>query len=114
MLVSFDGVGQVCATFQGGGLTDGQVVQVSGRGTVSACGAGDAFCGVVSHGNDDACSVQVRGFVTLSYSGTAPSLGKARLCADGKDGVKTAADGAGAEYLTVDVDTALKTVTVLL
>lgn len=114
MIVSFDGIGKVCATFEGVGLAEGQVVKVSGRGAVSACGDGDAFCGVVACGGGDACAVQVRGFAALGFSGSAPGLGRARLCADGNGGVKAAAEGEGAEFLTVDVDATRKTVTVLL
>ena len=43
MSVSFDGVGQVCATFLGSGLSEGQVVRMAGNGTVcqaSLCGNG--------------------------------------------------------------------------
>ena len=45
MSVSFAGVGQVCATFLGGGLTEGHVVKLTGSGTVGSCEADDAFCG---------------------------------------------------------------------
>lgn len=46
MSVSFEGVGQVCATFLGGKLAEGQVVKLTGNGTVGACGDGDhLFCG---------------------------------------------------------------------
>lgn len=114
MNVCFDGVGQVCATFLDGGVSLGQVVKVTGRGTVGKCGAGDSFCGVVLHSRAGACAVQVRGFVTVSYSGTAPGLGLAALCADDKGGVKTAAASGGTSYLVVDVDTTAKTVTILL
>ena len=62
MNVCFDGVGQVCATFLDGGVSQGQVVKVTGRGTAGKCGAGDGFCGVVLHTRAGACAVQVRGF----------------------------------------------------
>ena len=64
MSVSFQGVGQVCATFLGGGLSEGAVVKMSGRGTVGACGDGDGFCGMAVCCKDDACCVQVGGFMT--------------------------------------------------
>ncbi len=112
MKVSFDGVGQVCATFLGGGLTDGQVVKMSGSGTVAACKAGDLFCGVAMCCKDDACSVQVGGFVTVGFSGTAPAAGWCELAADGEGGVKTAE--AGVKCLVVDVDATAETVTIML
>lgn len=133
MSVSFEGVGQVCATFLGGKLTEGQVVKLTGSGTVGACAAGDSFIGAAICCKDDACTVQVGGFVTVSYSGTAPTVGWCALTADGNGGVKTAAaeaaalEEAGSSGTTgsgktessrmlpvVSVDTATKTVTVLL
>ena len=113
MSISFEGVGQVCATFLGGGLAEGQVVKMAGNGTVDACKADDLFCGVALCCKDDACTVQVGGFVTVAYSGTAPAVGWAELAADGKGGVK-AASGSGVRCLTADVDTTAKTVTIML
>ena len=113
MSVSFEGVGQVCATFLGGKLTEGQVVKMDGNGTVGACKADDLFCGVALCCKDDACTVQVGGFVTVAYSGTAPAAGWVELAADGKGGVKTAS-GDGVSCLAADVNTTAKTVTIML
>ena len=113
MSVSFEGVGQVCATFLSGRLTEGQVVKLSGGGTVDGCAVDDEFCGVALCCKDDACTVQVRGFVTLGYSGTAPGVGWKALAADGKGGVKAATSG-GVKCLVADVDSTAKTVTVML
>lgn len=111
MNVSFDGVGQVCATFLGSSITEGHVVKLSGNGTVGTCKAGDAFCGVALCSKDDACTVQVCGFVTVAYSGTAPTVGWTALCADGSGGVKAGGDR---QIPVVDVNTAAKSVTILL
>ena len=46
MSVSFEGIGQVCATFLGSGLTEGHVVRMAGQAEAGACGDGDPFCGV--------------------------------------------------------------------
>lgn len=113
MSVSFEGVGQACATFLGGGLTEGQVVKVSGSGTVGPCAADDEFCGVALCCKDDACTVQVGGFVSVGYTGTAPGVGWAALAADGKGGVKTITSG-GMKRLVVQVDTTAKTATIML
>ena len=113
MSVSFEGVGQVCATFLGGGLTEGHVVKLTGRGTVGACGDGDAFCGAALCCKEDACTVQVKGFVTVGYSGAVPGVGRAPLCANGEGGVRAAGEG-GEMCLVVDADTTAKTVTILL
>ena len=111
MSVSFHGIGQVCTTFLGDG-TEGQVVKMSGKGTVAACSAGESFCGVALCAKDDACAVQVAGFVTVPYSGTEPAPGYAALAADGSGGVKIVESGR--EYLVADADTTAKTVTILL
>ena len=113
MSISFEGVGQVCATFLGGGLTEGHVVKMTGGGTVGACKADDLFCGAALCCKDDACTVQVGGFVSVPYSGTAPTLGWSNLAADGKGGIKAAASG-GMSRLVVDVDATAKTVTIML
>lgn len=113
MSISFEGVGQVCATFLGGGLTEGQVVKLTGNGTAGACGAGDLFCGVALCCKDDACTVQVGGFVSAAYSGTAPAVGWTALTADGSGGVKTVSSG-GRTCLVTSVDTTAKTVTIML
>lgn len=127
MNVSFDGVGQVCATFLGGGLQEGQVVKLAGNGQVGACGDGEGFCGAAICCKDDACTVQVGGFVTLAYSGTAPAVGRTGLCGDGLGGVRSAVSAASGTAkstegtadeatgcLVVSVDTTAKTVTILL
>ena len=117
MSVSFEGVGQVCATFLGGGLTEGHVVKMTAAGTVGACDDGDSFCGTAVCCKDDACTVQVGGFVTVGYTGAAPQAGWAVLAADGQGGVKDAGeneDGKGARYLVADVDEIDTTVTILL
>ena len=44
MSVSFEGIGQVCATFLGSGLTEGHVVRMAGQAEAGACGDGDPFC----------------------------------------------------------------------
>lgn len=112
MNVSFQGIGQVCATFLCGDVKAGQVVKVTDKGTVGPCADNDPFCGVVMTAKGGGCSVQVEGFATVSFSGAAPAAGFAKLAANGSGGVKTAADGQS--YLVVDADTAGKTVTIKL
>lgn len=113
MSVSFEGIGQVCATFLGDGLTEGCVVKAAGGGAVEACGDGDSFCGAALCCKEDACTVQVGGFVTLGYTGDAPEAGTVSLCADGQGGVRAAESG-GRACLVVDTDAAAQTVTILL
>ena len=47
MGISYDGIGEWCATFGCGKVKEGDVVKVSANGSADACGAGDSFCGVV-------------------------------------------------------------------
>ena len=45
--ISFEGIGEVAATFAcGEGVKAGQVVKLTGDGTVGPCGDGERFCGV--------------------------------------------------------------------
>ena len=92
MKVSFEGIGQWCATFEGG-VTEGHVVKVDSGGGAAECEAGDAFCGAAAYVRGDTCTVQLGGFVTVPYSGSAPALGYTALTADGKGGVQAAASG---------------------
>lgn len=114
MSVSFQGIGQVCATFLGGRMTEGHVVKMTGRGTVGPCGDGEAFCGAALCCKEDACTVQVSGFMTVGYSGAVPDVGRCALCANGEGGVRSAGESGGTECLVVDADTSGKTVTILL
>ena len=112
MKVSYEGIGQWAATFACTHAVEGEVVKISGNGTVSACSDGDSFCGMVlSAGRDgSACAVALGGLVTAGYTGeTAPAVGWSGLAADGSGGVK--ALSSGRSYLVVDVDESGKTVT---
>lgn len=116
MKVCYEGIGELCATFSCGNLAEGAPVCVSAAGTAAACGKGNEIAGVVkavSRGKD-AYSVQLRGFVTLPYSGTtAPSLGYNALEADGAGGVKVG-ESSARERLVVEVDATAGKVTFLL
>lgn len=101
--VSFDGIGETAATFFAGETAQpGQVVKMSGSCTVSPCAAGDAFVGVATSCKNGCTGVQVRGFMTLAYSGTAPAAGPAVLAADGKGGVQTAQTGVSCTVIGTD------------
>ena len=116
MNVSYEGIGQWAATFACDGVSAGQVVKVSGNGTVAKCADNDGFEGVVLSVARDgkACSVAMGGMVTVSYTGaSAPAAGWNSLAADGSGGVKVVSDG-GKGYLAVEVDTTAKTVTIVL
>lgn len=111
--VSFDGIGEVVATFFAGEtVTPGQVVKVDGDSTVAGCADGEAFVGLALSNECGCAGVQVKGFMTLPYSGAAPTVGAAVLAADGKGGVKTA--GSGVACTVASVDSAAERVVVLM
>lgn len=63
MSISYEGIGEWCATFVCGAVSEGDIVKVSANGTVGKCTAGDGFCGVVrarQHHDGKACTVQLR------------------------------------------------------
>jgi hypothetical protein len=116
MKLSYDSIGQWCATFAcSGSVAEGGMVKLSGNSTVSACADGDAFAGVAAavDRSGDACSVALGGMVTAPYSGaSAPAVGWTGLSADGSGGVRT--DAAGRSRLVICVDASAHTVTFVL
>lgn len=109
MNISYEGIGHLGVTFPAGSCVAGQVCKIGTDGKAAACASGDKFCGVAETVNGSQAGVQIHGFVTMSYTGTAPAVGYVNLSADGAGGVK--ADTAGKSYLAVQVDTGAKTVT---
>lgn len=112
MKVSFEGIGEMVATFYNNEATAGYPVLLSGNGEVSDCADGDAMLGVAMVGDGDYCGVMLKGCITLPYSGSAPALGWTALAANGAGGVKTA--DTGREYAVLAVDTAESTVCFIL
>ena len=110
MKVSFEEIGHMSATFAAQNGENGQVCKVSGNGTVAPCADGDQFCGVMGGIRGGFAGVQLHGFATLTYSGTAPSLGYVNLVANGAGGVKVGS--AGKSRLVVSVDTQTNSVIV--
>lgn len=112
MSVSFGGIGEVVVTFEAAeGTTAGQPVKMTDSGKVMACASGDRMCGVALFAAEDGhAAVQLRGYVKLGYTGTAPTVGYGYLkaAADGK--VAAATSTTGGEYLIIDTDTDAKTV----
>ena len=113
MNISYQGIGEWCATFGCDDPTEGSVVAVTDNGGVDACDAGDIFCGVVKSVAHDgkACSVQLAGLAEVKYSGSdVPEIGYNELVADGSGGVAVAGDDdTGMNYLVISVDTTAKT-----
>ena len=104
--VSFEGVGQVAATFYAEeGVKGGQVVKVSGDAAVGPCAAGDRFDGVALSAREGFAGVQTGGFVSVKCADSAVTVGFVSLTADGNGGVKKAGSGdKGREFLVVADD----------
>lgn len=117
MSISFEGIGEVIATFQveeDGGVTAGDVVTVTGDGEVGLGISGGQFCGVaVNVAEDGAAGIQIAGLAVVHYTGTAPAVGYDILTADGAGNVMTAAEN-GFTYLVAAVDEAAKTAVIKL
>ncbi|MBE6985164.1 MAG: hypothetical protein E7434_06100 [Ruminococcaceae bacterium] len=113
MFVSFENIGQVCATFHcDDGVAVGAPCSMSRTGTVGASDDEENFIGVVESIKNNYACVTVRGFVTLPYSGTTPGIGYCTLTGDGAGKIKVCVDGNS--YLVAAVDTVNKTATILL
>ena len=117
MSISYQGIGEWCATFKrGADVSEDTVVKVGADGAAARCGAEDAFCGVVRSVARDgkACSVQLGGLAKVKYSGDAvPAVGYGKLAANGAGGVSVNA-AKGREYLILNVDSMEKTVDIKL
>ena len=105
MDISFEGVGQVAATFKvDGEVLPGMAVTLTDDGTVGLGAAGDTPCGVVLGGvRGGAAAVQIGGVAKVRCSGTAPKAGWQELVCDGEGGVKAVSGGgSGIKVVTGD------------
>ena len=112
MKVSFEGIGELIATFYNNGATDGNPVKMSKAGEVSPCANSERFIGIAAAPGAEYTGVILSGCVTLPYTGTVPALGYAKFSANGSGGIKT--DVNGTEHIVLGVDTADKTVCIIL
>ena len=106
--VSFEGIGEVAATFLcGDGVEAGDVVKVTANGTVGACAAGEKFAGVALTVDGGHSAVQVEGLAKVKLGEShGVSVGWNHLLADGSGGVKkdSAQTPTGREHLVIAVD----------
>lgn len=113
MSISFGGYNYNSLTFYNETAIDaGYPVRIYKSETVEKAPDGEAFHGVVVSSDNKYASVQVNGVVTMSYTGTAPSVGYNGLASNGEGGVKVSSSGR--EYLIVATDEAAGTVTFLM
>lgn len=109
MSVAFCGTAEVVLSFEAGTtLTAGYPVALSGNNQVSNAADAAVPMGIALHERCGIAAVQVKGYVELPYSSTAPTLGWSALVSNGAGGVKTAAGGLSC--LVINVDTVAKTV----
>ena len=109
MNVSFNGFNENSVTFEAdSNVTVGAPVKMCGNGKVSACADGEVFCGIATDVRGDYATVQIAGYVTANYSGSAPTVGYTAISA-GADGAVSANEN-GRTYLVTDVDTTASTV----
>ena len=109
--VSFEGIGEVAATFYAdGAVKAGQTVACSGDSTVKLCAAGSRFCGVAIGNDRGGCvGVQTGGFAQVKCADSTVTVGYVTLTGDGSGGVKkvstaTGSTDKGQEYLVVADD----------
>lgn len=113
MSISSNGFMQQTLTMRcASAIAPGTPVKLTGNYTVAAAGNNEAFCGVALSCRDTLCAVQLKGSVTLPYSGTAPTVGSAVLACDADGKVKTASSGTN--VLILSVDATASTVTCIL
>ena len=86
----------------------GKVCKLSANDTGALGSAEDLIFGLIKQVDDDGgLTVQHEGFITVTYTGSAPSVGQAELACNGSGGVKLVATPGtpGKKYLVVNVDT---------
>lgn len=109
-MIEYQGIGAVVVTAKTEGVTAGALCRYTAEDTVETVTSGEEFHGVCLFEKNGTASVQVKGFVTLGYTGTAPGYGYVALTGDSAGGV--AVSGTGEKrYLVTAVNTTEKTVT---
>ena len=74
MSVAFEGIDRLVVTFLAGDVTAGKPVVMGGEGSVKNASSGQMPVGVALHAQDGHAAVQLKGFVTVQYSGSAYEL----------------------------------------
>lgn len=108
--VGFQGIDELVVTFKAdAALTvkdEGKLVKSTETDTVGKTAAEDSFLGQMLKFEDrGTCSVRMKGYFELTYSGTAPVVGYSNLVSDANGNVKTptlATDGVPARIVRVD------------
>lgn len=114
MSISFKGFNEQVLTFNTSAELDaGTLVKMNGSGTVAPCASGDKIMGVVLACRNNIASVQVGGYISLPYSGTAPTPGYCGICAADSTKIKTD-NSAGKLLAVLETDTTASVAGILL
>ena len=115
MKVSFEGLGETVATFANSASSSvavGDLVKITGNGQVAPCAAGNAFCGVCVSADESFAAVQLRGFMTVPYTGVDPAFGYIKFAAADRNRIKMDSTN-GRDCLIIERDTAGKTLGII-
>ena len=112
MKVTHEGIGYLSVTFINRNCAVGQLCTLNQMSQGVVAEDGEAFLGVVESVEGKRMAVQIAGFVTLKYSGTAPEVGYTKLSSNGNGGVRV--NSAGREYFVVACDSDAGTITMKL
>lgn len=113
MAISYQSIGQECVSVNlSGTIPEGVPCTLVSASLVKKSAANDNFCGVLLTKRGSVGSVQVRGFVTVGFSGENMRVGYVNLAADGAGKVQVNENGRS--YLVIDMDTTKQTITFLL
>ena len=108
MSVAFNGFNENVATFEAAtGVTPGKPVTMSANNKVQAVTSG-TFCGICTNVRQGYAGVQLKGFVTVAYTGSV-SVGYQKLVAT-SGGKVTVDTNNGREYLVVEVNSTAGTI----
>lgn len=107
----YNGLNEAIATFEGNPAI-GDLVTIASNGVVIATATDKDIIGVCVSKRRELVGVQLKGAITVTYTGTAPTLGYCNLQTAAATSVKVSATGKS--YLVLNVDTTAKQVTILL
>ena len=111
-MISYEGIGEVVATVaMPDEIKVGAPVRMKDNDQVCACTSGEVFCGIALKRNGNIGCMQVKGFVSVPYSGTIQP-GWVTLVANGNGGVRS--DTNGRSILVVCADSGSKTAVICL
>lgn len=109
MSVAFHGTSELILSFEAGQtVTAGHPQAMSANNTVSNAPDGAKPVGIALHVRNEIAAVKMKGYLELTYSGAAPTLGWNGFVSDGTGGLRV--DAGGLSCLVIHVDTAARRV----